>query len=244
MSSTAARLAAKWNFQPELEIIGGYCSHVYADDTRVLKSPWQGEEQTSGFRAALALSGWWGPEVFESDEESGSLLMARVQPGTTLAEPTISEADARRVRIDLIRGLEGRIEPQGFLDLRDAFTVKRPLFDKILATSPEPKFLHGDLHHFNILWSDDQSRWVPIDPKGLAGDPAFEPIAFLRNPRPLHHSVEELEALTRDRLAYFSAALNLDPWRIAAWGWVDRADSDEEEDTLRLVYERILNLEE
>lgn len=171
--------------------------------------------------------------------------MARVQPGTTtLAEPTVSEAAARRVCVDLIRGLDNRIEPEGFLNLKDAFTLRHPILDKLVATSPEPKFLHGDLHHFNILWSDEKSRWVPIDPKGLAGDPAFEAIAFLRNPRPLRYSVEELEALTRDRLAYFSSALNLDPWRIAAWGWVDRADCDEEEDILKLVYEEILNLQE
>lgn len=241
MTETATRLAAKWGFIPEIEIEGGYCSNVYADETQVLKCPWQGEEQTSGYRAALALSGWWGPEVFESDEESGSLLMARVKPGTTLAEPGTSEAEARQVCVNLIQSLGGRIEPEGFPGLADYFAAKHPLQDELLATTKETRFLHGDLHHFNILWSEADQKWIPIDPKGVAGDPAFEPIAFLRNPRPLLHSVDELETLTRDRLAYFSAALNLDPWRIAAWGWVDRADSDEEgEDPLKQVYERIL----
>lgn len=243
MSETAKRLASLWSFNPTIEIEGGYCSHVYADESRVLKCPWRGEEQTSGFRAAIALGGWWGPEIFASDEESGSLLMARVQPGTTLAETTVSETEARRVCIDLIRSLEGRVDPTGFLDLKDAFTMRHPLLDQLLETSPEPKFLHGDLHHFNILWSEQLKKWVPIDPKGLTGDPAFEAIAFLRNPRPLLFSIDELEALTRDRLSYFSRELNLDPWRIAAWGWVDREDSHEEgEDGLKQVYERILGI--
>lgn len=241
MTETAARLAAKWSFQPDVEIVGGYCSHVYADKTRVLKSPWQGEEQTSGCRAALALSGWWGPEVFEFDEESGSLLMDRVQPGTTLAEPNNSEDAARRACVDLIQSLGKRIEPAGFLSLEDYFEFKHPLLDELLNTTQETKFLHGDLHHFNILWSESESKWIPIDPKGLVGDAAYEPIAFLRNPRPLTDSVDDLEVLTRDRIAFFSSALHLEPWRIAAWGWVDCAESGEEgEGALKQAYSRIL----
>lgn len=242
MSSTAARLAERWNFHPELEIVGGYCSHVYANEARVLKSPWQGEEQTSGYRAALALSGWWGPEVFESDEESGSLLMARVQPGTTLADSGVSEVEARRVCVNLIQSLSNRIEPGGFPTLRDYFSFNHPLLDQLLESTGKTVFLHGDLHHFNILWRESDHRWIPIDPKGIEGDLAYEPIAFLRNPRPLDHAVDELEVLTRDRIAFFSSALDLDPWRIAAWGWIDCAESGEEgEGALKRAYERILN---
>jgi len=39
--------------------------------------------------------------------------------------------------------------------------------------------LHGDLHHFNILSSGD--RWLAIDPKGIIGEPEFEPAAYLEN---------------------------------------------------------------
>lgn len=242
MTDAAARLAARWNFEPDIEIIGGYCSHVYADETRVLKTPWQGEEKTSGCRAGVALSGWWGPEVYEFDAESGSLLMARVCPGSTLAEPNVSEEDARRVCVGLIQELDHQINPDDFLNLAEYFSFKHPLLSRLLATTKETRFLHGDLHHFNILWSKSDRKWIPIDPKGVAGDPAFEVIAFLRNPRPLPDSVNELEILTRDRIAFFSDALNLEPWRIAAWGWIDCAESGEEgEGALKQAYERIID---
>ena len=37
-------------------------------------------------------------------------------------------------------------------------------------------FLHGDLHHDNILKNDDQ--WLAIDPKGVVGESEFEIAAF------------------------------------------------------------------
>ena len=64
--------------------------------------------------------------------------------------------------------------PGGELDLA-ARTASR-----LLATSTEVIPLHGDLHHWNVL--DFAGEWRAIDPKGLAGDRAFDLIHLLRNP--------------------------------------------------------------
>ena len=50
------------------------------------------------------------------------------------------------------------------------------LRDRLLASMGSLIFLHGDLHHDNILKSGDQ--WLAIDPKGVIGEAEFEIAAF------------------------------------------------------------------
>jgi hypothetical protein len=92
MDDIARRLADRWAFSPREELEAGYCSRVYVDENRALKVPWRGEEMTSGYKAAWDLSGWWGPEVFEGDEATGAILMARVVPGQDLSRTPEAEA--------------------------------------------------------------------------------------------------------------------------------------------------------
>lgn len=56
--------------------------------------------------------------------------------------------------------------------IRKAITLK----NELLASMKSEIFLHGDLHHDNILKDGDQ--WLAIDPKGIIGEPAFEIAAF------------------------------------------------------------------
>ncbi|MBC8063661.1 MAG: phosphotransferase [Chlorobia bacterium] len=241
MSETAQLLAEHWGFEPTEELPGGWCSHVYADSTKVLKCPWRGEEQTSGYRAAIAMAGWGGPEVFESDEATGSILMSRVLPGRTLAQAGVLEEEAREIAASLIQGQAGRVDPSGFPTLREYFRLQHSLLDHLLETSESRVFLHGDLHHYNILQSDGPMPWVLIDPKGLSGDPAYEPIAFLRNLTERFPTVPELLPLINDRLDFFSGRLGFDRWRMAAWGLIDQLDSGEDRSlTLVEVYEEIV----
>jgi streptomycin 6-kinase len=50
------------------------------------------------------------------------------------------------------------------------------LKNTLLASMSKPIFLHGDLHHDNILKNNDD--WLAIDPKGVVGEPEFEIAAF------------------------------------------------------------------
>ena len=56
--------------------------------------------------------------------------------------------------------------------IRKARDLKNQLLDSITTEI----FLHGDLHHDNILQHGDQ--WLAIDPKGIVGDAEFEIAAF------------------------------------------------------------------
>ena len=241
MSETAQRLADRWGFIPTEELQAGWCSHVYADAARVLKAPWRGEEQTSGYRAALALAGWWGPEVFESDEASGTILIDRIIPGTTMADKGVAEPEARQIVVGLMKELQGRVDPHGYPTLREYFLQPIPLLDELLETTEQVVFVHGDLHHFNVLRSDGPRPWVPIDPKALACDPAYEPIAFLRNQLDAEVPFEVTHALIGNRLQFFANEMGFDPARMAAWGLVDQIDSgDDRNERLVEVYRSLL----
>ncbi len=52
----------------------------------------------------------------------------------------------------------------------------RTLKNKLLSSLSREVFLHGDLHHDNILQHGDQ--WLAIDPKGVIGELEFEIAAF------------------------------------------------------------------
>lgn len=101
-----------------------------------------------------------------------------------------------------------------------AFGLEGPVLElrrQLLETPHARVLLHGDLHHYNVLLHG--GRWCSIDPKGVVGDPAFEPSAFLRNPYDRFPD-EDLSVMQRERIAIFAKELDLDPWRIWAWGLV------------------------
>lgn len=87
----------------------------------------------------------------------------------------------------------------------------------LCATQRQPRLLHGDLQHYNVLFDADRG-WLAIDPKGVVGEIEYEVGAFLRNPfeRPdlfLSHSAIER------RLKQLTARLNLDYERAVAWSF-------------------------
>ncbi len=81
----------------------------------------------------------------------------------------------------------------------------------------EPVLQHGDLHHDNIL-SAERQAWLAIDPKGVAGEPAYEVAALLRNPMPQLLSMPNLGLVMARRVDLLSEYLSLDRTRLVAWG--------------------------
>ncbi len=216
------RLADAWGFVATEELPGGHCSRVFANETRVLKAPFQGEELTFGVPAALKLASVGGPEVYEHDVASGAILMERLRPGRELSTSTLSESEAQGIFVELTSKIAG-LSADSAMQLRDYHAFRHPLLDRLEETTTSRVFLHGDLHHHNIL--SDSANWRPIDPKGLAGDPHFECIAFLRNPVDQLKEVRDLAGFTETRIHSLARALDLDPWRIAAWGLLDNIES-------------------
>lgn len=220
----AAELCSRWEFAPVEELAGGVCSRVYADAARVLKVPFQGEERDSGARATVRLASIGGPRVDAWDEATGAVLMERLVPGSLLSDWGTSEAAKQEVVCRLIEEVAA-LEIGETLPVEKYFLRPNPLMDRLIETTRQTVFLHGDLHHLNVL--RDQSTWRAIDPKGLCGDPNFEVIAYLRNPHDVIRNCPDFVALSRARILRFANRLGLDPWRMAAWALVDAQDIDE-----------------
>lgn len=167
------------------------------------------------------------------------LLLERAMPGTMLVD--VPEGEATVVAAHLMRSLHrpptdaslfGRLANwvAGFGRLRARFDrgtgplpadmIERAerIGAELLDSVTEEVVLHGDLHHFNIL-SSDREPWLAIDPKGIVGDPNYDPAPFLANPK-----LVETSALQR-RVDIFVDEGGLDRERLLGWAQVYAAMS-------------------
>jgi len=227
--AVAEELAIRWNLKLGVPLPLASCSLVleaWQDDVPlILKVPHDGSEEATSAWALRAFEACGGIETIATEDDTGASLMPRL--GGDLAQSDLSEERRVTVCAELIRAAHSAPIDFRALDVatwfaeppadapaivRDAWRTVRRLID----TAPPPVMLHGDLHHFNILQAP--TGWRFIDPKGMAGDPAFEPSAYLRNPvGALPADPEALASLMRQRLRWFAELLPYPPERM--WGW-------------------------
>lgn len=216
-------------------IPNAYCSMVYTVESPthgpcVLKVPVVGEERTTGFNAALAFQGHGGAPVLEAEADSGSVLLPLLNRDRNLVFRP--EDESMQIALDLMNQLHAAPKFQGTLlqnwhvDPRppdfstDLWDSCKSLIARLLETTTETRGLHGDLHHDNIL-PNSEGNYFAIDPKGVIGDPAFECVAYIRNPVEQLPKRDDLPELMAKRINFFSRELNLDPSRIWAWSYAD-----------------------
>ena len=96
----------------------------------------------------------------------------------------------------------------------DLIAQAETLFRELLSSAEPSVLLHGDLHHFNIL-AARRSPWLAIDPQGLAGEPAYEVGALLRNPYPHLFTDPKVQ---RRRIEVLHEELGFAKNRILGWG--------------------------
>jgi streptomycin 6-kinase len=147
----------------------------------------------------LALRHWAGRgavRLVAADPGRGALLLERLDPTCDLRDPDIDTACA------VIGGLLGRLHIPAPPNVRTlSSTVRRHLprltdredvprriatrvaglADDLLAEpGVDATLLHADLHFENVL-AAEREPWLAIDPKPMAGHPAFEIQPVLRN---------------------------------------------------------------
>lgn len=216
-----------FGFVPTEELPGGHCSRVWTDGPRVLKVPFQGEEMTTGRLAAERMSGRPGVRVLNSDVSTGALLMDRLGDPLSTAWSVKDDDKALDIFVNLALAMR-KISPEGMMELSTFFADDDPLACQLLRTTKSKVFLHGDLHHENILRDPNEDRWLAIDPKGLVGDPAHEAAAYVRNPVGYMGEVGDMELLVRNRIERLAFGLNVPSARIWGWSLVEvRSDSPE-----------------
>lgn len=187
----------------------------------------------------LALEAYDGQgcvKLLAHDFELGALLLQQATPGTPLVT-LFPEKDSDAVKITalVIEKLHGTLpsDKTAFPTVKDwlsAFdnpnAAELPMLHKaktlakqLLKTSEKSVLLHGDLHHDNILYNG-ASQWLAIDPKGVLGEPAFEVGAFIRNPISKILTESNLISFLEKRITCFAKYLNLEPWRLRDWSFV------------------------
>lgn len=223
VTQVAIDAARKWGLTLGDRLPGSTCSLIQvATDASgaefVLKAPFPEAEETLAFELCRQMaSEKIGPMVIRSAEQL--ILLQRLVPGTNLHQAEIPELERARVAAGRCAAMSAIPPLASLIPLErwfhNLFAADDPQLIRaqriaadLLGSSESACTLHGDLHHENILRHED--AWLIIDPKGLIGDPAFEPCSYLRNAPPD-------PALLSAAIHEFAVTLHVDPERI--WGW-------------------------
>lgn len=174
--------------------------------------------------------------LYERDDQHFALLLERARTATLLDEITGTDAAvsiagclSRRLAIPAPPGIPPLAdEAESWeAELREnaRFTchcLSRIAIDAAIATIRElgqvqPHLMvHGDFHATNILRAE-REPWLAIDPKGYAGDPAYDARMVLAW-RPLRSlRSAELRIALRRALGIFAETAELDPARVQRW---------------------------
>ncbi len=200
---------------------------------RILKLGLAGSDFSNEVRAIEAYSGNGCAKVLKADIENGVMLLEQLIPGTMLSqledeEQVIEEyikvwKAIRRPRPNgqdfpsvqhwmsgLSRYQNSRAQLEGLIS--EELVLKAQMYFAESYDENE-ELLHGDLHHENILYSDEHG-WFAIDPKGVVGNPYFDLVSFLTNQlkdnpqEKLELRINRLcEGLRLERLKLLKAAL-------------------------------------
>ena len=199
------RYVGEWDLTVDGDVLSGEASLIVPVVRRdgtpaMLKLQSVNEESES---EALALR-TWNPDdvvaVLEDDPATSTLLLERLQPKTLEDHP--DPVEATRILAELLNHLSAVAAPPGVRRLADVAAgmmedaprvipqledlAERALVWRFAAMVEEmlpesgDRLLHWDLHYLNVM-AADRRPWLVIDPKPLAGDPAFELFPVLWN---------------------------------------------------------------
>lgn len=241
-----ASLLERWSLQNSQPV--GRLSYNYLESAHspeygpvILKIGYPNPELVTEIKA---LNYYQGSEVAVSlldwDMEHGALLLERILPGQNLTSLS-DDQEATRIAAHSAHALRQphpgnhdfpTIEKwcQGFHRYQSNFKegggpLPKTLFSnandlvwELLESSEEQCFLHGDLHHNNLLLREDNS-WIVIDPKGVTGEFACEVGPYLYNPVPDLLLQPNLRQILDHRLQILEETTGVDKKRLAAWSY-------------------------
>ena len=248
-----ADLLAEWELEPIGQAMTGVCSIALpvrllgshrelagVSEEAVLKVSWPHPEAAT---EALALQVWNG---------HGAVRLYRADPTRfAMLLEHLHHRDLHRVDVDtaceVIGGLLDTLRrpphprlprlvdyaERQAVELRAAPPVMpRRYLDQAaalareLVTRPpvEDRLLHTDLHYGNVLGAY-RAPWLVIDPKPMAGDPAFEVAPSLWNRADELGTGSEIRWALRRRLEIICERAGIDEGRARAWTIVREADN-------------------
>ncbi|APU15143.1 MULTISPECIES: aminoglycoside phosphotransferase family protein [Actinoalloteichus] len=192
----------------------------------------------------IGLRHWQGDGVVRllaDDPDTGTLLLERLDgdrslagmPDDLTALRILAELGARLVAVPAPPGLRTLADIAAAM-LADVPAAQRHLSDpadrtllRACATAvaevihePGDRLLHWDLHYENVLAAPpggDREPWVAIDPKPLAGDPAFDLLPALVNRWPDVVATGDAPRAVLRRFDLMTEVMGLDRQRAVHW---------------------------
>ncbi|WP_413569466.1 aminoglycoside phosphotransferase family protein [Bdellovibrio sp. HCB117] len=147
--------------------------------------------------------------VYEgSDEKATEVLAGLIHKMYSKPVPILEDIPHLSTLISSFQFLKGK--------LSDAFVDKaRTLWRDLTVAQASDVFLHGDLHHDNVLVINREAK--VIDPHGYIGDPCSEVGSLIYNP--LGWEALHDEKPLRRRLEILGEVLPFDKKKICAWAF-------------------------
>ena len=247
LPSLATESLDRWDLTVVGEPVHGFASLVLPvdrlDGSAAMLKLQQVDYETAG--EPLALRAWAaGPvvDLLEYDQESGTLLLEKLDPTKTL-EGIPDSIEAITKLSELIRELSAVAPPAGLRRLAgvaQGLLERSPGTEELISDSsersllrscvsalqdvmdePGDKLLHWDLHYANVLaplpGSKRKEPWIVIDPKPLVGDPGFELMPGLCNRWGDITSSTNIQAAVKYRFDLMTEVVGVDRGRAHAW---------------------------
>lgn len=225
----AAALAA-WELDSPQPLPGGVVGLTCAAGDRVVKVLPRLHPEVESMRGEGEALAHWSPtaacpELLDQRDDGMTLLMRRVQPGTTLDDAALRYDDQLDLVGSLVRSLHAAGPPPETMPSLAAYVepyrrvrddALQSELDALLSGGDAPVAVHADLHGGNVLRAG--SHWVAIDPKGVRGDRHLDVWLLLCPQAPaLPEGAAEARAEARRRVVRYASAAGLDAERAAAW---------------------------
>jgi streptomycin 6-kinase len=249
LPGVVAGLALRWELRFDARVYSGGTHSLVLAATRadgtpaLLKVPVPDDENRHEAAALRAYAGDGAALLYAADPESGALLMERLEPGTPLMDHPDRE-EAIDVACGLLRRLRRPVpaghpfHPVPEVVRRWASTLPArqaghgdpvpvrgmgrvlAAVDSLLAPAGPELLVNRDAHLLNIL-AAEREPWLLIDPKPLAGEPAFDGGWLL-----IDVLLADVSAANARRLgARIGDGLGVDPDRVRAWALVRSAEN-------------------
>ncbi len=240
-------IAGEWELEFDGRVLIGETAAVlpavHGDGERVMaKFGWPHPEAAYEHLALRAWAGEGAVRLLRADPVRSVLLLERAEPGHDLQSLPVLDACA------VVAGLYPRLHrsplPQldrlsaharrwseGLAALRETRVLPRRFVDQAVrlctdfAADPgtDVALVHTDLHYANVLAATREAgerSWLAIDPKPLAGDPAYEVAPLLWNRFDEAVAAPNLREAVLDRLFTVVDLAALDEERVRDWAVV------------------------
>ncbi|MFF9501091.1 aminoglycoside phosphotransferase family protein [Streptomyces sp. NPDC014656] len=240
LPAIVAELLGRWGCVPDGEVMHGGVGLVVpvrrrAGERAVLKVSFPHPGNVHEPDAFVAWGGRGAVLLHERDDARFAMLLERVR-SSTLAEVedgdevvTVAGRLNRRLAVPAPPGLPRLRERADAWEERlrtDSVAlphaVPRRVLDAAVATVRElgriqpDTLVHGDLHARNVLRAD-REPWLAVDPKGYAGDPAYDGGTLLKSRALTLLGSDDLAGSVRRVLDVFAEAAELDRERVRRW---------------------------